>query len=288
MAEAGLPPGVLNVIPSNRSSQVVPEILRDHRVRKLSFTGSTEVGRLLLEGAAAQIVNTSMELGGNAPFVVFEDADIEAAVTGAMIAKMRNGGQSCVAANRFYVHAAVADEFSRQFALAMASIKTGPGMEEGVDLGPLINAGAQSDMLELVGASTGAGSQVVTGGSAPQRPGFFYLPTVLTAVQNDDPILRNEIFGPIAPIVTFEDEGDAIALANDTIYGLAAYVYTKDLARAMRVSEAIESGMIGINRGFFSDPAAPFGGVKQSGIGREGGHEGMLEFLETKYIATDW
>ena len=288
MAEAGLPPGVLNVIPSNRSSQVVPETLRDHRVRKLSFTGSTEVGRLLLEGAAAQIVNTSMELGGNAPFVVFEDADIEAAVTGAMIAKMRNGGQSCVAANRFYVHAAVADEFSRQFALAMASIKTGPGMEEGVDLGPLINAGAQSDMLELVGASTGAGSQVVTGGSAPQRPGFFYLPTVLTAVQNDDPILRNEIFGPIAPIVTFEDEGDAIALANDTIYGLAAYVYTKDLARAMRVSEAIESGMIGINRGFFSDPAAPFGGVKQSGIGREGGHEGMLEFLETKYIATDW
>ena len=288
MFEAGVPPGVLNVIPSNRSSQVVPTILNDPRVRKLSFTGSTEVGRILLEGAAAQIVNTSMELGGNAPFVVFEDADIEAAVEGAMIAKMRNGGQSCVAANRFYVHAAVADEFSRQFAAVMGLLKTGPGLDAGVELGPLINASAQNDMLELVGASTGAGSSIATGGSAPDRPGFFYLPTVLTSVGRDDPILSHEIFGPVAPIVTFEAEEDAVVLSNDTEYGLAAYVYTKNLARAMRVSEAIESGMVGVNRGLFSDPAAPFGGVKQSGIGREGGHEGMLEFLETKYIAVDW
>jgi succinate-semialdehyde dehydrogenase/glutarate-semialdehyde dehydrogenase len=288
MIEAGLPPGVVNVIPSNRSSQVVPAMLDDERVRKLSFTGSTEVGRVLLEGASRTIVNTSMELGGNAPFVVFADADLESAVEGAMIAKMRNGGQSCIAANRFYVHVAVADEFSRLFAAAMQAVRTGPGMEAGVDLGPLINAAAQSEMVDLVGASTDSGSTIATGGTAPDRPGFFYLPTVLTSVGRDDPILGHEIFGPVAPVVTFEDEDEAIALSNDTEHGLAAYVYTADLARAMRVSEAIESGMIGVNRGLFSDPAAPFGGIKQSGIGREGGHEGMLEYLETKYIAADW
>lgn len=288
MLEAGLPPGVLNVLPSNRSSEVVPTMLGDPRVRKLSFTGSTEVGRILLEGAAAQIVNTSMELGGNAPFVVFDDADIEAAVEGAMIAKMRNGGQSCIAANRFLVQAAVADEFSSQFAAAMGSVKTGPGMEPGVGLGPLINVAAQSDMLELVAASTSAGSTIATGGVIPDRPGYFYLPTVLTSVGRDDPILSHEIFGPVAPIVVFEDEEDAVALANDIEQGLCAYVYTRDLARAMRVAEAIETGMIGVNRGLFSDVAAPFGGIKQSGIGREGGHEGMLEYLETKYIAVDW
>jgi succinate-semialdehyde dehydrogenase/glutarate-semialdehyde dehydrogenase len=288
MIEAGLPAGVFNVVPSNRSSKVVPAMLNDHRVRKLSFTGSTEVGRILLEGAAQQIVNTSMELGGNAPFVVFDDADIEAAVDGAMIAKMRNGGQSCIAANRFFVQAGIADEFSRQFAAVMQAVKTGPGMEAGVELGPLINSAAQSDMRELVGASTGAGATVATGGHAPDRPGFYYLPTVLTSVGRDDPILDHEIFGPVAPIVTFEDEEEAVALSNDTVHGLAAYIYTTDLARAMRVSEAIESGMIGVNRGVFSDPAAPFGGIKQSGIGREGGHEGMQEYQETKYIAVDW
>ena len=288
LSAAGLPDGVLSVIPSSRSSQIVPAVLNDPRVRKLSFTGSTEVGRILLEGAAARIVNTSMELGGNAPFVVFGDADVEAAVSGAMIAKMRNGGQSCIAANRFYVHASVSDDFSERFAVAMSAVKTGPGMDEGVDLGPLINATAQNDMVDLVGASAGAGATVTTGGMAPDRPGFFYLPTVLTAVERDDPILGHEIFGPVAPIVTFEEESEAIALANDTEHGLAAYVYTTDLARAMRVSEAIEAGMVGVNRGFVSDPAAPFGGVKESGIGREGGHQGMLEFLETKYIAVDW
>ena len=288
LKEAGLPDGVLNVMPSNRSSKVVPTILGDDRVRLVSFTGSTEVGRVLLAEAAKSVVNTSMELGGNAPFLIFEDADIEAAVEGAMIAKMRNGGQSCIAANRFFVHAAVADEFARQFSDAMSALRVGPGLDEGVDLGPLINQNAQDDMSESVEISTGAGSTVSTGGNAPDSPGFYFEPTVLTGVGLSDPILDREIFGPIAPIVTFESEDQAVALANDTIYGLAGYVYSRDLARAMRVSEAIEFGMIGVNRGLFSDPAAPFGGVKQSGIGREGSHEGMLEFLETKYIAADW
>ena len=288
LKEAGLPDGVLNVLPSNRSSKVVPIILGDERVRLVSFTGSTEVGRVLLAEAAKTVVNTSMELGGNAPFLIFDDADIDAAVDGAMIAKMRNGGQSCIAANRFIVHAAVADEFSQKFSAAMSALRVGPGLESGVELGPLINQSAQDDMAESVQISTGSGSTVATGGHAPDSPGFFFQPTVLTGVGLDDPILNREIFGPVAPVVTFEDEADAIRLANDTIYGLAAYVYSQDLARAMRVSEAVESGMIGVNRGLFSDPAAPFGGVKQSGIGREGSHEGMMEFLETKYIAADW
>lgn len=288
MREAGLPPGVLNVVPSNRSSKVVPAILNDSRLRKLSFTGSTEVGRTLLHGAADRVVNVSMELGGNAPFIVFEDADIEDAVRGAVVAKMRNGGQSCVAANRFYVHEAVADEFSGRFAEAMAATKVGPGMEPGVELGPLINARAQSDVHELVGAATGAGASIATGGEAPDRPGFFYMPTVLTSVARDNPVLGHEIFGPVAPVVTFDREHDAVDLANDTEHGLVAYVYTSDLAKAMRVSEAIETGMVGINRGLVSDPAAPFGGVKQSGLGREGGREGILGYVETKYIATDW
>jgi succinate-semialdehyde dehydrogenase/glutarate-semialdehyde dehydrogenase len=288
LEEAGLPKGVLNVMPSNRSSKVVPVILGDDRVRAVSFTGSTEVGRVLLGEAAKSVVNASMELGGNAPFLVFDDADIPAAVEGAMIAKMRNGGQSCIAANRIYVQAGVAEEFSAEFSKAMGALKVGPGLEAGVELGPLINLSAQNDMTESVGISTGAGATVSTGGSAPDRPGFFFEPTVLTNVDRTDPILDREIFGPVAPIVTFDTEEEAVAMANDTIYGLAGYVYSQDLARAMRVSEAIEYGMIGVNRGLFSDPAAPFGGVKQSGIGREGSHEGMMEFLETKYIAADW
>ncbi|HUG08629.1 MAG TPA: NAD-dependent succinate-semialdehyde dehydrogenase [Acidimicrobiia bacterium] len=288
LEEAGLPTGVLNVVPSSRSSQVVPVMLSDHRVRKLSFTGSTEVGRTLLKGAADQIINCSMELGGNAPFLVFDDADIDAAVDGAMIAKMRNGGQSCIAANRFLVHSAVVDEFGETFSKAMGSVKVGPGLDEGIDLGPMINRAAQRDLREVVESLTGAGARVSVGGSAPDRPGFFFEPTVVQGVGRDDPTLSVEVFGPVAPVVTFESEEEAIVLANDTIHGLAAYLYTADLGRAMRVAEAIETGMVGINRGLISDPAAPFGGVKESGIGREGAHAGLDEFLETKYIAVSW
>ncbi len=288
LEEAGLPPGVLNVLPSKRSSKVVPVMLHDDRVRKLSFTGSTEVGRTLLKNAADQIVNCSMELGGNAPFLVFDDADIDAAVEGAMIAKMRNGGQSCIAANRFLVHASAADEFGRAFSRAMGSLRVGPGLDEGVELGPMINLAAQTDLTKVVESLAGAGAKVSVGGGAPDRPGFFFEPTVVQGVGRDDPTLAVEVFGPVAPIVTFETEEEAIALANDTIHGLAAYLYTADLSRAMRVAEAIETGMVGINRGLISDPAAPFGGVKESGIGREGAHEGLNEFLETKYIAVSW
>lgn len=288
LEEAGLPPGVLNVLASSRSSKVVPVMLGDSRVRKLSFTGSTEVGRTLLANAAEHIVNCSMELGGNAPFVVFEDADVEAAVEGAMIAKMRNGGQSCIAANRFFVHRAVADEFGRVFSKAMAEVRVGPGLEDGVDLGPMINLNAQTDLRQTVEALTGAGARVSVGGRAPDRPGYFFEPTVIEGVGRDDPTLAQEIFGPVAPIVAFDTEEEAVALANDTIHGLAAYVYSADLSRAMRVSEAIETGMVGINRGLISDPAAPFGGVKESGLGREGSSEGLHEFLETKYIAVSW
>ncbi len=288
MAEAGLPDGVLNILPSNRSSKVVPTILGDDRVRMVSFTGSTEVGRILLGEAAKTVVKTAMELGGNAPFIVCEDADIEASIEGAMIAKMRNGGQSCIAANRFLVHEAVADDFSRQLTEAMKSLKVGPGLEEGVELGPLINQSAQDDMVSSVEVAVGGGSDVKTGGATGRSPGFYFEPTVLTGVAPDNPVLDREIFGPIAPVTTFASDDEAVALANDTIYGLAAYVYSGDLARAMRISEAIEYGMVGVNRGLISDPAAPFGGVKQSGVGREGAHEGLLEFLETKYIAADW
>ncbi len=288
MAEAGLPDGVLNILPSNRSSKVVPTILGDDRVRMVSFTGSTEVGRTLLGEAAKTVVKTAMELGGNAPFIVCDDADIEASIEGAMIAKMRNGGQSCIAANRFLVHEAVVDEFSRQLTDAMRSLKVGPGLEEGVELGPLINQSAQDDMAESVEVAVGSGSEVRTGGDTGRSPGFYFEPTVLTGVAPDNPVLSREIFGPVAPITTFSTDDEAIALANDTIYGLAGYVYSGDLGRALRISEAIEYGMVGINRGLISDPAAPFGGVKQSGVGREGAHEGLLEFLETKYIAADW
>ena len=288
MEEAGVPPGVVNVLPSNRSAEAVPVILRDPRLRKVSFTGSTEVGRILLAQAAENIVSASMELGGNSPFLVLEDADVPAAVEGAMAAKMRNGGQSCIAANRFYAHAAVADEFARMFSAAMSRVRVGPGMEEGVDLGPLINRRAQRDMEETVAAARDSGSRLLTGGSAPDREGFFFDPTVLHQTPADSPVLDNEIFGPVAPITVFESEEEAIALANDVVHGLAAYVYSSDLSRALRVSEALESGMVGINRGLISDPAAPFGGVKQSGLGREGGHEGMKEFQELKYIAADW
>lgn len=288
LAEAGLPDGVLNVVPSSRSSKAVGAMLADDRVRKISFTGSTEVGRILLEQASARIVNASMELGGNAPFLVFGDADIDAAVEGAMIAKMRNGGQSCIAANRFYVHASVASEFSEKLSQAMAATRVGPGSDPDVDLGPLINRAAQDDMAEVVETATGSGATVLTGGRAPDRKGFYFEPTVLGEVAPDSSVLGREIFGPIAAVVTFDSDDEAIRLANDTIHGLASYLYSSDLSRALRIAEAIEAGMVGINRGLISDPAAPFGGMKQSGLGREGGHEGMNEFLETKYIAATW
>ena len=263
-------------------------MLTDPRVRKLSFTGSTEIGRVLLAEAAKTIVNCSMELGGNAPFLVFSDADIDDAVEGAMIAKMRNGGQSCIAANRFYVHSSVAERFSSRLSEAMQAVVVGPGMEAGVDLGPLINKWAQTDMERVVDVAVGAAATVTTGGSAPKRAGYFWTPTVLSDVTADNPVLDLEIFGPIAPVITFDSEDEAIAMANDTVHGLAAYLYSGDLAQGLRVAEAIEAGMVGINRGLISDPAAPFGGVKESGIGREGGHVGMYEFTETKYIAADW
>nr|WP_296064429.1 NAD-dependent succinate-semialdehyde dehydrogenase [uncultured Actinoplanes sp.] len=288
LAEAGVPEGVVNVLPSRSSGKVVNKMLHDPRVRKLSFTGSTEVGRILLAQAADQVVNTSMELGGNAPFLVFADADLDAALDGAMIAKMRNGGEACTAANRFYVEQPVAEEFSRRLAERMSGLVVGPGTDEKTQVGPLVNEDTVAKVDDLVRDALDAGAQAVTGGSRPDGPGFYYPPTVLTGVAADAPILREEIFGPVAPVVTFTSEQEAVRLANDTEYGLVAYVYTGDLSRGLRVSEAIEAGMVGLNRGLVSDPAAPFGGVKQSGVGREGGHEGLLEYLESKYIAVNW
>jgi succinate-semialdehyde dehydrogenase/glutarate-semialdehyde dehydrogenase len=263
-------------------------MLADPRVRKLSFTGSTEVGRLLLKTAASTVINCSMELGGNAPFLVLEDADIDAAVAGAFLAKMRNGGEACTAANRFYVHDSVADEFSAKLAQRLGALRLGPGLDDGVELGPLVNADTRDKVASLVESAAGDGGKVVLGGKAPQRPGYFYEATVLDNVPADAGILGEEIFGPVAPIVRFSDQEEAIALANNTEYGLVSYLYSADLRKALRAAEALESGMVGINRGVVSDPAAPFGGVKQSGLGREGAHEGLLEFTETKYIAVDW
>ncbi|GLY93026.1 NAD-dependent succinate-semialdehyde dehydrogenase [Actinoplanes sp. NBRC 103695] len=288
LAEAGVPEGVVNVLPSRSSGKVVSAMLMDPRVRKISFTGSTEVGRVLLAQAAEHVVNTSMELGGNAPFVVFADADLDAALDGAMIAKMRNGGEACTAANRFFVESSVAEQFASALAERMAALRVGPGTDPDTQVGPLVNEDTVDKVDKLVSSSIEAGASALTGGSRPSGPGFYYPPTVLTGVAPDAPILREEIFGPVAPIVTFDTEEEAVRLANDTEYGLVAYVYTGDLTRGLRVSEAIEAGMVGLNRGLVSDPAAPFGGVKQSGIGREGGHEGMLEYLESKYIAVTW
>jgi len=288
LAEAGVPDGVVNVVPTNKPGPMTQAVLADPRVRKLSFTGSTEVGRMLLKQAADFVTNCSMELGGNAPFLVFDDADVDAAVEGAFIAKMRNGGEACTAANRFYVHETVAGEFSAKLAARLAALHVGPGLDDGVDLGPLVNADTRSKVADLVDSATGAGAQVLTGGQAPDRAGYFYQPTVLDSVPAGAGILAEEIFGPVAPIVRFSDPDEAVALANNTEYGLVSYLYSGDLARALRTAEALEAGMVGINRGVVSDPAAPFGGVKQSGLGREGAHEGLLEYTETKYIAVDW
>jgi succinate-semialdehyde dehydrogenase/glutarate-semialdehyde dehydrogenase len=284
LQEAGLPDGVLNVITTQSTGAVMEPLIKDSRLRKLSFTGSTEVGRRLVEQSAEQLLRVSMELGGNAPFVVLEDADLDAAVDGAMLAKMRNIGEACTAANRFYVHASLADEFARRLAERMSALKVGRGSEDGVDVGPLVEAKQRDKVDELVRDAVDRGARVVTGGGPVGNRGYFYAPTVLADVAPDSRLLREEIFGPVAPIVAFDTEDEAIAAANDTEFGLVAYVYTRDLQRAIRVSERIESGMVGLNVGVVSNPAAPFGGVKHSGFGREGGFEGIDEYLETKYV----
>ena len=285
---AGVPAGVVNVIPSRRSGPVVSHMLHDPRVRVVSFTGSTEVGRKLLHEAADNVVKPAMELGGNAPFLVFEDADIDSAIEGAMIAKMRNMGEACTAANRFYVHEKVHDAFARKLTDKMAGLKLGNGLADGVAVGPLVNAETRDKVAELVEDATKKGAKITTGGTTPKGKGYFYPATVLTHVPDSANLMREEIFGPVAAIQTFKTEDEVIGKANDTEYGLVAYLYTKDLARGMRVSEKLEFGMIGLNRGLVSDPAAPFGGMKQSGLGREGAHEGLMEFLETQYVSVTW
>jgi len=287
LEEVGLPGGVLNVVTSSSSGSVMEPLIRDPRTRKLSFTGSTEVGRNLIEQSAEQILRVSMELGGNAPFLVFDDADVDAAVDGAMIAKMRNIGEACTAANRFHVGDRVADEFTTKLAERMRKLKVGRGTEEDVDVGPLIDDDQRGKVRELVEDATGKGAQVVVGGHAVDGAGYFFEPTVLAGVSGEARVLDEEIFGPVAPVATFDDEEAAVAAANDTAYGLVAYVYTSDLKRALRVCEGLQTGMIGLNQGMVSNPAAPFGGVKQSGFGREGGHEGIEEYLETKYVAVN-
>jgi succinate-semialdehyde dehydrogenase / glutarate-semialdehyde dehydrogenase len=288
LEEAGVPAGVVNVIPSRSSGKVVSAMLHDPRVRVVSFTGSTEVGRKLLHEAADNIVKPAMELGGNAPFIVFEDADIDAAIEGAMVAKMRNMGEACTAANRFYVHESVHDEFAKKLSDKMGALKMGNGLDDGVAVGPLVNAEGRDKVIELVDDAVAKGAKVMTGGKAPGGVGFFYPATVLTNVPDNAAMLREEIFGPVASIQIFKAEDEVIKRANDTEYGLVAYLYTKDMSRGMRVSEKLDFGMIGLNRGLVSDPAAPFGGTKQSGLGREGGTEGMKEFLEMQYVSTNW
>jgi succinate-semialdehyde dehydrogenase/glutarate-semialdehyde dehydrogenase len=290
MAEAGAPEGVVNVIVSSDSRGVTEVVLGDDRVRKLSFTGSTEVGRVLLAQAAERVVNCSMELGGNAPFLVFADADVDAAVEGAMIAKLRHNGETCTAANRFFVEAPVADEFGRKLAARMAGLTVGPGIDPSTDLGPLVDAAGREKVEELVQAGVDSGGTVLTGGRRPtaHAKGYFYEPTVVADLPADSALLAEEVFGPVASLTTFESGDDVVARANAVEHGLVAYLYTGDLARGMRVAEGLEAGMIAVNKGVVSDPAAPFGGVKQSGLGREGGHEGVLAYVESKYIAVDW
>jgi len=285
LTEAGLPDGVLNVVPTTRAKEMSEALQGDDRLRKVSFTGSTGVGRTLVRQSADQLQRVSMELGGNAPFVVFEDADVDAAVDGAMVAKMRNMGEACTAANRFLVHSSVAEEFAEKLAARMGALTVGRGQDDGVDVGPLIEEKAVETVSQLVTDAVHDGARLLTGGTVPDGPGFFYPPTVLLGVPADSAINAEEIFGPVAPITTFETEDEAVARANDTEYGLASYVYTRDLSRTIRMAERLEYGMVGINTGLISNPAAPFGGVKASGFGREGGFEGIEEYLETTYVA---
>jgi succinate-semialdehyde dehydrogenase / glutarate-semialdehyde dehydrogenase len=287
LEESGLPGGVLNVITSSSSSSVAQPIIADPRLRKLSFTGSTEVGRKLIAQAADNVLNVSMELGGNAPFLIFDDADLDAAVEGAMIAKMRNIGEACTSANRFHVADSVAGDFAAKLADRMASLKVGRGTEDGVDVGPLIDEDQRAKVADLVEDAVAKGASAIVGGSALDGAGYFFEPTVLDGVSPDARVLKEEIFGPVAPVASFGSEEEAIAAANDTEYGLVAYVFTRDIKRALRVCEGLETGMIGLNQGMVSNAGAPFGGVKQSGIGREGGREGINEYLETKYVAVN-
>jgi succinate-semialdehyde dehydrogenase/glutarate-semialdehyde dehydrogenase len=288
MEEAGVPAGVVNVLTTSRSGATVSAMLHDPRVRKLSFTGSTEVGRKLLREAADQVISCSMELGGNAPFVVFDDADLNKALDGAMVAKMRNGGEACTAANRFLVQRGIFKEFSEGLAKRMAALAVGAGYADKTQCGPLINLDAVNRIDEWVKDATAKGAKILTGGTSERANGFYYTPTVITDVPAGSLLLKDEIFGPVAPVTPFDTIDEAVAAANDTEYGLIAYVFTEDLRKGLQVSERLEAGMIGLNRGIVSDPAAPFGGVKQSGLGREGAHHGIMEFLETKYISVTW
>lgn len=288
LEEAGVPKGLVNVLPSKKSGRLVDHMLHDSRVRVISFTGSTEVGRKLLHSAADQVLKPAMELGGNAPLIVFEDADIDKAVAGAMLAKMRNLGEACTAANRFYVHEKVGQEFTSKFCAAMSALKMGNGLEDGIDVGPLVNADTRDKVAAFVADAVAKGARLELGGTLPNGKGYFYPPTVLSNVPETADCVNDEIFGPVAAIQSFTDEDDVIRRANNTEYGLVAYVFSENMKRAMQVCERLEYGMVGLNRGLVSDPAAPFGGVKQSGLGREGGHEGMLEFMETQYISAEW
>jgi len=288
LEEAGVPKGLVNVLPSRRTGALVDHMLHDPRVRVISFTGSTGVGRKLLHSAADQVLKPAMELGGNAPLIVFEDADIDVAVEGAMLAKMRNLGEACTAANRIYVHEALADAFTSKFAAAMGALKMGDGTDPSVDVGPLVNAETREKVAEFVADAVAKGAKIEVGGETPDGIGFYYPPTVLSNVPETANCVHDEIFGPVAAIQTFTDQEDVIRRANDTEYGLVAYVFSEDMKRALQVCERLDYGMVGLNRGLVSDPAAPFGGTKQSGLGREGGNEGMLEFMETQYISASW
>ncbi|MEM8854093.1 MAG: NAD-dependent succinate-semialdehyde dehydrogenase [Pseudomonadota bacterium] len=288
LEEAGVPKGVVNVLPSKKTGAIVDHMMHDPRVRVISFTGSTAVGRTLLKSAADQVLKPAMELGGNAPVLVLKDADIETAVEGSMLAKMRNIGEACTAANRFYVHSSVAEHFTSRLSERMGALKIGNGLEDGVDVGPLVNAETRDKVAHFVDDAVGKGAELRLGGQRLNGPGFFYPPTVLFNVPDNAECLDDEIFGPVAAIQTFDDEGEAVAKANATEYGLVAYVFTEDMKRGLNVCERLDFGMVGLNRGLVSDPAAPFGGTKQSGLGREGGHEGMLEFMESQYISVNW
>ncbi|MBX6387866.1 MAG: NAD-dependent succinate-semialdehyde dehydrogenase [Frankia sp.] len=288
LTTAGAPPGVVNVVPTRAAGPVVRAMLADPRARKVSFTGSTQVGQLLLRQAADRVLRVSMELGGNAPFIVLADADLDVAVASALVAKLRNGGQSCVAANRFYVHARVAEEFCARMGAAMARVRTGYGLDDGVEVGAMINERARDKAHGIVVDAVEAGARVVTGGRVIGSSGFFLEPTLLADTPHTARAFREEIFGPVAPVATFTDPDEAVAWANGTDAGLAAFVQSRDLSTALAVADALEAGMVGINRGVVSDPAAPFGGWKHSGLGREGGHEGLLEYLEPKYVAVSW
>jgi succinate-semialdehyde dehydrogenase/glutarate-semialdehyde dehydrogenase len=284
LEEVGLPKGVLNVIQTEQAGAVTGPLIKDSRLRKLSFTGSTGVGRRLIADSADQVLRVSMELGGNAPIIIFEDADMEKALTGTMLAKLRNMGEACTAANRVLVHESIAEEFSTKLAAKMASLKVARGTEDGANIGPMVDEKSRVSIHDLVQDAVDKGATVLTGGSVPAGEGYFYPPTVLTSIPKNARILKEEVFGPVAPVITFKNEAEAIALANDTEFGLVAYAFTKDLNRGLRLAESLEVGMFGLNTGIVSNPAAPFGGVKASGMGREGGKEGIEEYLETVYI----